>query len=310
MPLPPLDVTAVADRHLLALPVDTEPVDVHGLAIERFPAARWEVEPSLAPPRRAGGARGLRVLAAPPGVLRLADDVALVGPWGVDDADTGALGLPAGCTHVYLLDAPVRRGAARPPILGDPDGLGRAFPLGVPVGEEGEVLTWAVACARRLGGAVRTADGARTTVLVPDPAAAVDLTVWAAAPLPVQAVVDVVAGVTGASARVERATASLGYRVTVGLGRDLGRDGTLVVEVASDDVVPPRVLEVGTVVAHRVRWAPPDPVEAALERPSNGHRFARARVTSVVVAVARALLQGAGGLVTDAADLLVDPADL
>ncbi|GGC08246.1 hypothetical protein [Cellulomonas carbonis] len=310
MPLPTLDVPAVAERHLLALPADTEPADVHGLAVERFPAAAWEVEPSLAPPRRAGGARGLRVLAAPPGLLRLADDVELAGPWEVDDTTAGGLGLPLGCTHVYVLGAPVRRGAVRPPILGDPDGLGRAFPFGVPIGAEGEVLTWAVACARRLGGAVRTADGARTTVLVPDPAAAVDLTVWASVPLPAPVVVDVVDRVTGARARVERATASLGYRVTVGLGADLGRDGTLVVEVVSDDVVPPRVHEVGTVVAHRVRWAPPDPVEAALERPSNAHRFARARATPVVVAVARALLQGAGGLVTDAADLLVEPADL
>ncbi len=91
-----------------------------------------------------------------------------------------ALGLPAAAVHAWVLHAPVERGEAPWPGAGDRDGLGRAFPAGLPVRDEGRVVSWMVAAARRLGGAVRVAAGesGAPTVLVPDPAAAVDLTLW------------------------------------------------------------------------------------------------------------------------------------
>ncbi|KGM15220.1 hypothetical protein N867_10720, partial [Actinotalea fermentans ATCC 43279 = JCM 9966 = DSM 3133] len=54
-------------------------------------------------------------------------------------------------------------------------------PEGLPVRDEARMLEWAIAVARRLAGSVRTAagpGGRAPVVLTPDPAAAVDLTIW------------------------------------------------------------------------------------------------------------------------------------
>jgi hypothetical protein len=61
-----------------------------------------------------------------------------------------------------------------PRFGGDRDGLRRAFPDADPVREEGRVVQWLVAAARRLGGAVRTDGG---VVLEPEMDAALDLAV-------------------------------------------------------------------------------------------------------------------------------------
>jgi hypothetical protein len=65
-----------------------------------------------------------------------------------------------------------------PPFPGtsDPSGIARAFPEGLPIREEARVAAWAVAAARRLGGAVRFDETG--TVLVPRADAAIDLTVY------------------------------------------------------------------------------------------------------------------------------------
>lgn len=182
-PLPLLPaVTAAAPldraRHLLGLPAETLPDEVETLAASRFPGARWDVAPTdvdlLAPPVR---------WARPgePGVLRLTESTVLVGPYAPGFRDGFGAGLPDGIEYVFDVSCARARGEGPYPGGGDRDGLGRAFPVGLPVGEEGVVVDWLVAAARRLSGAVRLDLGGAVSpdvVVVPDPDANVDLTVY------------------------------------------------------------------------------------------------------------------------------------
>lgn len=181
MPLPSLDPAGpdVVGHHLLVLAADVGHDEVATLAVSRFPRADWDVEPSTVVPRHTGGARGLRRTTAAPGVLRLSRHSTLRGPFQVDRSVAAELGVPLSAELAFVLDAPVERGD-RPWGDGDRDGLGRAFPHGLPVRDEERSVQWLVDVARRLGGAVRIApvDDAPPPVLVPDPASAVDLTVW------------------------------------------------------------------------------------------------------------------------------------
>ncbi|MBO1752915.1 hypothetical protein J4G33_13965 [Actinotalea sp. BY-33] len=182
MALPALDPTStdVTGRHVLVLPEDVGADEVETLAASRFPRAVWETTSGVTPPRPAGGARGLRQTVAPPGALRLSRHSVLQGPFTLDRPATSALGVPASAALAYVMHAPVERGTPPWPGGGDRDGLGRAFPAGLPVRDEERVVRWLVDVARRLGGAVRVAPAAdqAPAVLVPDPSAAVDLTVW------------------------------------------------------------------------------------------------------------------------------------
>ncbi|WP_149205151.1 hypothetical protein [Actinotalea subterranea] len=182
MALPALDPASsdATGHHLLVLPADVGHEEVETLALSRFARAAWEVQPSSAAPRPSGGARALRALTAAPGVLRLSRHSTLVGPFTLDRVATGMLGVPPSAGIAYVVHAPVERGDKPWPGGGDRDGLRRAFPAGLPVRDEERTVAWLIAAARRLGGAVRTtaAGGSPATLLVPDPAAAVDLTVW------------------------------------------------------------------------------------------------------------------------------------
>ncbi len=152
-------------RHLLALPAGPGPDEVGALAASRFPAARWD-QPD-AQLVHAGGA-ALRV-------LRLGRRSRLIGPHPLGPGDAATLGLPGQPATVWQLDCPPERGGPPGPG-GDRDGLKRAFPEAMPVREEERSLHWLVATARRLGGSVRTAGAG--TVLMPDPAALVDLVLY------------------------------------------------------------------------------------------------------------------------------------
>ncbi|MCV2392986.1 hypothetical protein OEB99_01575 [Actinotalea sp. M2MS4P-6] len=163
----PLDLDDAAAHHLLVLAADVLTDDIEVLAFSRFPAARWE---SNADP---GTSRGRP---RPPGTLRLTRVSSLEGPYAIDRDVRAALGLPPAGVVGYLVRGPRERGDEAWPGSADRDGIARAFPAGLPVRDEGRVIVWLVAAARRLGGAVRVAGSG--AVLVPDPAAAVDLTVW------------------------------------------------------------------------------------------------------------------------------------
>ncbi len=164
---------AAPGRHLLALPGGIGPDEVEVLALSRFPSARWERPARIPSGRRASGAARGAVPVATLGVLRLGRLSTLTGPFAVDRARAARLGLPAGTEVAFVVDCPRERAEA-PAFGGDRDGLRRAFPLAAPVREEGRVVQWLVAAARRLGGAVRTESG---VVLEPEMDAALDLVV-------------------------------------------------------------------------------------------------------------------------------------
>lgn len=177
MVLPVLDVAApeLGTCHLLVLPADVGPRDVEILATSRFPRAE-RAEPAEVPVASRGRSRQPATVRAD--VLRLSRLSRLEGPFVVDRGTVTALGLPSGVGIAYLVHAPVERGDVPWPGGGDRDGLARAFPGGLPVRDELRTVSWLVDAARRLGGGVRVAGSSGPVLLVPDPAAAVDLTVW------------------------------------------------------------------------------------------------------------------------------------
>lgn len=167
------DDQRLASRHLLALPDDVSAEEVEVLAISRFLGARWDIPVPTTPPR----GRAARDPLVGVGVLRLSRHSSAAGPFALTPDDAARLGLPADVAVAFLVSTPRERG--EPPYPGgDRDGLGRAFPDGVPVRDEERVLRWLVDAARRTGGAIRVAGGA--AVLVPDPGAATDLTIYGA----------------------------------------------------------------------------------------------------------------------------------
>ncbi|GMA24309.1 hypothetical protein GCM10025864_20680 [Luteimicrobium album] len=182
-PLPLLPaVTAAApldrSRHLLGFASEVLPDEVEALAVSRFPGAHWDVAPE-----------GIDLISAPgrwarpgePGVLRLTASTVLVGPYAPQFTDGFGTGLPDRTAYVFDVTCARDRGEPPYPGSGDRDGLGRAFPVGLPTGEEGIVVDWLVAAARRLAGAIRVDLGGAVSpdvTLVPDPDANVDLTLF------------------------------------------------------------------------------------------------------------------------------------
>ena len=179
-PLPPLPhpdgpgpAQSYQARHLLGLPADVVVDEVETLALSRFAGARWDVapegaDPLVVPARTAGPGE--------PGTLRTSRHSTFTGPY----AAAGS-GLPPGTLLVFDVVCPRERGAAPYPGGGDRDGVGRAFPAGLPVREEERVVAFLVAAARRLGGSLRTDVGNPASpgvVLTPDPGVAIDMTLY------------------------------------------------------------------------------------------------------------------------------------
>ncbi|WP_083649041.1 hypothetical protein [Cellulosimicrobium sp. CUA-896] len=173
---------AHAGAHLLVLPstpgAARTPVDA--LARAWFAGAGWTTHPVASPAARPAGARFRGVVPggeSRPGELRLTEGARAVGPFPLTPARARALGVQGGvATAAFALhadDAPPRGGPA--PVPDDRDGIVRAFPAGLPQGVELQLLGWAVAAARRVGGAV-VADG--RAVLTPDPDSGVELTLY------------------------------------------------------------------------------------------------------------------------------------
>ncbi|QGQ20625.1 hypothetical protein GC089_17310 [Cellulomonas sp. JZ18] len=286
-PVPP----ALDGLHVLALPAGT---DVVGLARAWFADARWEREPGLAQPAaRPTGARfrGIAVEAAPVvGALAVAPGVVLVGPHPCDAATARALGLPARDADLYGL--PVRTPAEA------------QVPAGLLAG-------WATAAARRTGGGILPAD--RASVVVPDPAAALDLTLWSAVPVAAQDVVPLVRPALSGS-RLGPASVPADGAPGFTLTATFPYDGAVVVRLARAAQVP-LVLsgldwrEHGPWGYH-VTWEPPDPLQLQAEPPSQQHVVARTRVAPAVARVVGTLWRAAGGTVVDAGGFVVGRAEL
>lgn len=194
-PFPASSAQGHQARHLLALPGDVEIDEVETLAVSRFAGARWDVAPSgtdpLTPaPRTAKPGE--------PGVLRTSRHSTLTGPYSPWSADGTNPGLPPGTEQVYDVVCPRERGDVPFPGGGDRDGVGRAFPAGLPTREEERVIAWLVEVARRLGGSIRVDAGnpaAPAVVLTPDPGVAVDMSVFSDVWLDPEAALSVVSTV-------------------------------------------------------------------------------------------------------------------
>lgn len=145
----------LGETHLIALPDDAEPHEVESLALSRYPAARWE-----------------DVAKGEPGLLRLSRHSSLRGPYLVDAAACEVLGVGP---RPVLYEIDTLRERMGPPLAGatDHDGIARAFPDGQPHREEGRMIWFALALARRLHGVVRVQGSG--AVLEPDPIRATDL---------------------------------------------------------------------------------------------------------------------------------------
>lgn len=293
-------------RHVLVLPAGT---DVRPLAAAWFPGATWERRP-LDPGERPASARptgarfrGIVVEAPRPttGLLRLDATAALAGPVRLDEAVARALGLGARELDAWTLGTG-----------DDPEGTGA-----VGAGTRHDLAEgWTVAAARRVGGAVLPADGSR--VVAPDPAAAVDLTLWSSLPL---APPDVVPLVRPALAGARIGPADLAppsaadptaqpFSVTAGFEYD----GAVTIRAARAREVP---LVLSTVDqrqygtwAYHVAWQPPDGTQLLAEQPSQLHLIARSRVTPSVARVAATLWRVAGGTVVDSGGFVVPPEEL
>lgn len=308
----------LAGRHVLVLPAGT---DVRPLAAAWFPGAAWERQP-LDPGERPAAARptgarfrGIVVEAPRPttGLLRLDAAAALDGPVRLDDGIGRSLGLGARELDAWVLvgGAGVEGGGA----TGDAVLRHDLAPGQTPARHE-LAEGWTVAAARRVGGAVLPADGSR--VVAPDPAAAVDLTLWSSLPLAPQDVVPLVRPAL-AGARIGPADAPppapsdpTAQPFTVAAAFEY--DGVVTIRAARAREVP---LVLSTVDqrqygtwAYHVAWQPPDSTELMSEQPSQLHLIARSRVTPSVARVAATLWRVAGGTVVDSGGFVVTPDEL
>ncbi|MFC8191771.1 hypothetical protein ACFUMH_08940 [Cellulomonas sp. NPDC057328] len=285
--------SALDGQHVLALPAGTD-----ALALVRtwFPDARWAREPARsAPAARPTGARFRGVVVEPvatEGVLAVADGVEVTGPHPLDAASARALGLPAQDADLYGLPVTTPAGAAVSPAL---------------------VAGWATAAARRTGGGILPAD--RRQVVVPDPASALDLTLWSAVPLAAQDAVPLVRpALSGSRLGPTETPAQGGGPGGFSLTATYEYDGAVVVRLSRSDEVPV-VLSTLDWREHgpwgyHVTWRPPDPAELEVEHPSQVHLVARQRVIPGIARVTATLWRAAGGTVVDAGGFVVTAAEL
>ena len=306
-----------ASGHILILPSTNGPVAVSELAAAWFSDIAWLREPSrTSGARRMAGAR-FRGMAQPdslvPGVMRLGEGHVATGPFEVGEAHLAELEISAAKAEAYsvargdgLRDV---RGAA-PTSYGDRDGIARAFPHALPQGEELRIVQWMVAAARKTAGGV-LADGRQP--LVPDPAASVNLALYAAhALLPGDVLPMLRSLIATADVSADQATPDGSPRYT--LVGSTAYDGSIVIDVERVDRVP-RAL--GSLdwrsygpFAYRLSWMPADPYELELEHASGLHVIARARMRVSLARLAVALQSRIAGILVDDGGFIATPEEL
>lgn len=304
--------------HLLALPrtKGSSRLPIEVLAAAWFPAAEWEEQPGAEEAARPmAGARFRGVVpqeVARPGVLRLAPGVRVVGPFPLTVPQTQALDLPVGTAEVYAVQIEGVRERGEPGYASeDRDGLGRAFVGGWPEPHELGVVRWMVTAARRSSGAVLV-DG--STVLTPDPAASVDLTLFSAQALDPQSALGALRTVISMAQVVGVERSVDGGPQDFVVAGDTPYDGALELRMLRVRAVPQSLAvlewrEYGP-YAYRMHWDPADPYDLETERPSGLHLIARSRMRSSLARLA-AMLQGrVGGTLVDDGGFVVAPGDL
>ena len=301
MSLPLVDLPGELDgRNVLVVPHGT---DVVVLATAWFPDASWTREPvsadeaAKARPMTGARFRGISsvVTEAAPGLLRLNGAASLEGPIPRGRVAAQAAGLAAPEVDLYAL------------VPADPRA---SLDL---------VYGWMAAAARRAAGSIIPAERARP-VVVPDPGAAVDLTLWSPMPLSAQDALPLVRpAMTGARVGptdVPHPQQSAGTSAppTFSVTAHFEYDGAITVRTGRSTEVPVALSrldwrEFGPWSYH-VTWIPPEPEELRLEHPSQLHLIARSRVEPSVARIAATLWRAVGGTVVDSGGFIVTPGEL
>jgi hypothetical protein len=294
-----------AASHVLVLP-EVASAALPGLAGAWFADAGWEREPAQeSRTRRTVGARfrgsAPAEVEVAPGRLRLGAEHRADGPFAVPAEHAAELGLP-GPAQAWALgraDGGQDARGPRPSTYDDRDGIVRAFAAGLPVDEELRVVQWAVAVARREGGVV-LADG--RTRLAPDPASAVDLSLFSRQALSAADLLAVLRSLV-ATADVESQEATPDGAGRCRLVGPTPYDGALVVTAERAERVPRSLaaLDPGRYgpFAYHLAWWPQDPYELQVEQPSGVHVIARARMRAMVARLALLVQGRAGGVLVD-----------
>jgi hypothetical protein len=278
-------------HHLMALGADIEPEEVVLLACTRWRGVRQEM-----------------------GEVTLSRYSSLFGPYQVSPAVGAALELPRALNRAWLATTLTERGD-RPLLRAlDPTGVARAFPNGLPVREEGRVVDFMVAAARRLGGVVRFYGS--NVMVAPVPDAALDLAVYSSLWMEPDAALAIA---KAAVPRFEMGIDWSGLEAPQTLDRyalsaDLGPAGTVVMEISGTSEVPGALREVswaeGGAVSYQVKWLPRDPRHLAMEFPPPDHCAARVKMAELMAGIARVIYHTVGGEVLDSDGFPIDPADL
>ncbi|MGW6005869.1 hypothetical protein ACWFNS_05450 [Oerskovia enterophila] len=302
--------------HLLALPRSRGVArpGIEALAQAWYPEAGWVSEPSSGPAERPmAGARFRGVVpddVRRPGVLRLTEGVEVVGPFVVPAPQSLALDLASSVAELWAVRVAHRSRDRLPAEADDRDGLARVFAAGLPDDVELRVVRWMVAAARKVGGTLFV-DG--VVPLAPEPAAAVDLTLYSAQALTPDAALGSLQTVVP-GARVVEVVERPDRLVDFALDGETAYDGALRLVVRKVDVVP-AVLgaldwrEYGP-FAYRMSWVPADPYELEVEEPSGLHLIARSRMRASVARLASVLQGRAAGVLVDDAGFEVTSAEV
>jgi len=300
MSLPLVDLPEELDgRNVLVVPRGT---DIGVLATAWFPDATWTRPPvsadEAAKTRPMTGARfrgiASTVTESSPGLLRLDGAAFLEGPRPAGRSTAQAAGLVAPEVDLYAL------------VPADPRA---SLDL---------VYGWMAAAARRAAGSIVPAD--RSQVVVPDPGAAVDLTLWSPLSLSAQDALPLVrpamVGARVGPTDVPHPQQSGGNQgpPTFSVTATFEYDGAITVRTGRSSEVPVALSrldwrEFGPWSYH-VSWIPPEPEELRHENPSQLHLIARSRVEPSVARIAAALWRAVGGTVVDSGGFIVPPGEL
>ncbi|MGY5765621.1 hypothetical protein ACXET9_10495 [Brachybacterium sp. DNPG3] len=194
-----------------------------------------------------------------------------------------------------------------PPGSDDSHGYARAFPDGLPFGDERLVLDLAWSLARRLNGAVVTDSGVR---LEPHPFHVRDLTVVSPYALAPESLAELIAPLEPEATLDEAPSevARSGYSVTIPL--EDGSEISLRVSRAGHHPALTALPWVDTAVDYDLAHFPLDEEEDEMERPDTDTSERWANAYRRVGLLAGLLVEAVGGYVIDLEGYLVDPADL
>lgn len=236
------------------------------------------------------------------------------------EAETDAGGAISLGDDARLVPDPTPRGSGRwtievvreredpaPPGTDDSHGYGRAFPEGLPFGNERLVLDLAWSLARRLNGAVVTDSGVR---LEPHPFHVRDLTVVSPFALAPESLAELIAPLEP-EAVLDEAPSGVprsGYSVTIPL--EDGSEIALRVGRAGHHPALSALSWVDTAVDYELVHLPLDDEEGETERPDPETSGRWANAYRRVGLLAGLLVETVGGYVVDLEGFLVDPSDL